>query len=311
MNRICVIGSLNMDLVLKMQNLPKLGETLMVDDYDKIPGGKGGNQACSAARLGGKVTIIGAIGNDEYGSTLKEGLKKDGIDTSFIKKVGSSSGLAIITVDRDGNNTIAVVEGANSELTTKDIQNASEVIEHSDVLIAQFETPIEATVEAFRLGKKAECITLLNPAPYKKIPDALLRYTDIIIPNETEAYELTGIEVSDKGTGLIASKKILEAGVKKVIITMGKTGALLVSKDSCELVEGYKVNAVDTTAAGDSFIGAIASMITQAHLEKDQELISLIKYANLVASITITRLGAQSSIPTLTEVTSIGRQQTS
>lgn len=310
MNKICVVGSLNIDMVLNMNSLPKLGETLMVETLEKVQGGKGGNQACGASRLGSQVTMIGAIGNDEYGGLLKEGLEKDGINTHYLKVVEGSSGMAIITVDIVGNNTIAVIPGANEQVMVEDIIKVTSVIEESDVIIAQFETPLEATMEAFKIGKESGAITILNPAPYQEVPNELLQYTDIIIPNETEAYDLTGVQVTDEASAVKASEDLLKKGVKYVIITMGKDGAILVSQEQSAFIKAFKVNAVDTTAAGDSFIGAISSKINHKILEAFDDMISIVEYGNRVSSITVTKPGAQSSLPTLSEVEAIlGRQQ--
>ncbi len=305
MNKICVVGSLNIDMVLNMSRLPKLGETLMVETLEKVQGGKGGNQACGASRLGSQVTMVGAIGNDEYGQLLKEGLEKDGINTRYLKKVDGPSGMAIITVDIVGNNTIAVIPGANEQVTVEDIINVTSAIEKSDVIISQFETPVEATLQAFKIGKESGAITILNPAPYQEVPRELLQYTDMIIPNETEAFDLTGVQVVDEASAVKASENLLNQGVKYVIITMGKDGAILVNQEKSAFIKAFKVDAVDTTAAGDSFIGAISSKINHRMLEAFDDMKAIVEYGNRVSSITVTKPGAQSSLPTLSEVEAI------
>lgn len=302
MKNVCVIGSLNMDMVLSMNKLPQLGETLIANQIETVNGGKGGNQACAASRLGCHVTMIGCIGDDAYGSILYKGLEQDGIRTKYIKRVKGPSGMAIITVDQDGNNTIAVVPGANNKVTTSHIEEVKDIIQESHIVISQFETPMEATELAFRYAKEAGCITLLNPAPFAEVTKELLENTDIIIPNETEVHELTGILVNDEASAKQATKSLFDQGIRYAIITLGADGAILVSKERCKWVPAFKVSAIDTTAAGDSFIGAIASKLTQDMLEDFDKVLEIISFGNRVSSITVTREGAQSSIPTLEEV---------
>lgn len=213
--------------------------------------------------------------------------------------------MAIITVDIVGNNTIAVIPGANEQVTVEDIINVTSAIEKSDVIISQFETPVEATLQAFKIGKESGAITILNPAPYQEVPRELLQYTDMIIPNETEAFDLTGVQVVDEASAVKASENLLNQGVKYVIITMGKDGAILVNQEKSAFIKAFKVDAVDTTAAGDSFIGAISSKINHRMLEAFDDMKAIVEYGNRVSSITVTKPGAQSSLPTLSEVEAI------
>lgn len=302
MNKVCVLGSINMDLVIKVNEMPKEGETILSKSFEKIAGGKGANQAVAAKRCGNIVSMIGKIGRDDNGQILKTLLDEEGIDTSLIFEDNNEpTGMAMITVNNRGNNSITVISGSNMTLNKSEIDRSKEVIQDSDILISQFETPEEITLEAFKIAKENNKITILNPAPAKKIDEELLKYTDIIIPNETEAELLTGIEVNDLETAKVASKELLEKGVKFVIITLGSKGAAVISKEDGQVVPAFKVNAVDTTAAGDSFIGGLSSKLDTENLGFEN-LLKAVKFGNKVSSITVQREGAQPSIARLVEV---------
>ncbi len=303
MENICILGSINMDLVLGVDRMVKPGETILSKGFQKIPGGKGANQAVAARRLGGNVCMIASVGKDENGYSIVEALKKDNIDVNNISYSDSNpTGMAIITVDSLGNNSIIVVPGANMEIDEKSIQNLEQVIKNSKILVAQFETPVEATIKAFRIAKENGVTTVLNPAPAKSIPEELLKFTDIIAPNETEAFELTNIQVKDEDSVREASNKFLEKGVKFVIITLGEKGAAIANKDKVSIVPAYKVKAIDTTAAGDSFIGALISKLVKVDLIDFNTIEGSIKFANKVSSIVVQKSGAQPSLPYLQEV---------
>lgn len=303
MNRVCILGSINMDLVLRVDRMVKSGETILSKDYKKISGGKGANQAVAAKRLGSTVCFIGKVGDDENGYELVKVLKEDQIDISNIKYSKSSpTGMAIITVDDSGSNSIIVVPGANMEVDNKSIEEAKEIIKSSKLLIAQFETPLESTIKAFKMAKENGVMTILNPAPAKSIPDELLKLTDIIIPNETETFELTGIKVEDIESIEKAAKILIEKGVKFVIITLGERGAALINNEKLSVVQAYKVKAIDTTAAGDSFIGALVSKLQDEDKIEFEIIEKGIKFANKVSSIVVQRQGAQPSLPYLEEV---------
>jgi len=292
-----------MDMVLNVKNLPKKGETLLVNNMEKIPGGKGANQAVAAKRLGCNVSMISQIGEDDNGSVLLECLNEDDINTEFVfKDKEYPTGLAIITVDENGDNMISVISGANMTINTTHIKKAEEIIKNCDVVISQFETPMETTVEAFKIAKENGIITILNPAPANTIPDELLKVTDVIVPNETEAFELTKVEVKDLESSKIAADKFIDKGVSYVIITLGDKGAALVTKEKADLIPAYKVAAVDTTAAGDSFIGAVASSLSKVKKVDYEVLKDAINFANKVSSIAVTKKGAQISLPYLEEV---------
>ncbi|MBU3181981.1 ribokinase [Clostridium psychrophilum] len=300
---ICVLGSINIDLTLRVDRMVKSGETILSKGYKKTFGGKGANQALAAKLLGADVTFIGRVGNDENGIQIVKSLEKNDIDISNIKFIeNSSTGMAVITVDDYGSNSIIVVPGANMDIDRKVIIEARESIINSKILVSQFETPLESTIEAFKIAKENGVITLLNPAPAKQIPDELLRLTDIIVPNETEAFEITNIEIGDNASMIEASKKFIKGGVKFVIITLGEKGATLISENNFSIVPAYKVKSIDTTAAGDSFIGALASRLLNEENLDFKSIESAMKFANKVSSIVVQKEGAQSSLPILEDV---------
>lgn len=300
---ICVLGSINIDLTLRVDRMVKPGETILSKGYKKTFGGKGANQALAAKLLGADVTFIGRVGNDENGIQIVKSLEKNKIDISNIKFIeNSSTGMAVITVDDYGSNSIIVVPGANMDIDRKAIIEERESIINSKILVSQFETPLESTIEAFKIAKENGVITLLNPAPAKQIPDGLLRLTDIIVPNETEAFEITNIEIGDNASMIEASKKFIKGGVKFVIITLGEKGAALISENEFSIVPAYKVKSIDTTAAGDSFIGALASRLLNEENLDFKSIESAMKFANKVSSIVVQKEGAQSSLPKLEDV---------
>ena len=305
MNNVCVLGSINMDMVLNIRDIPLVGETILSKNFTKIPGGKGANQAVAAQRLGAKVYMIGKLGRDENGKTLYGAMKKDGINLEHvIYDEENPTGMAIILVNEQGNNSIVVVSGANMKLTKDDVLGAAQVIKDSKFIVAQFETPMEVTLEAFKIAKGNDVITILNPAPASEMPKSILPLTDIIIPNETEIQKLTGIQVFDGESAKKAAEVLLNSGVRFVIITLGEKGAALVSKDKWEIIPAYKVKAIDTTAAGDGFIGALVSSL---EFEDGNEYASIkraIEYGNKVSSIVVQRKGAQTSLPFLKELES-------
>ncbi|MGH4117703.1 ribokinase [Clostridium sp.] len=305
MNKICVLGSLNMDIVLKVENMAKIGETIFAKSISNIPGGKGANQAVACIRMGSEVSMIGKVGLDSNGDFLVSQLASNGINTEYVFKDNKeSTGTAIINVDSQGNNSIVVVAGANMGISKDEIKQSYSIIKDCNVIIAQFETPSEITLAAFSFAKSQEIITILNPAPAKKLDENLLKCTDIIIPNETEAYELTGILANDLESAKKAAEVFLSRGVKYVIITLGSKGAALITKERAELIPAILVKAVDTTAAGDSFIGAVSSKLGTEELSYEH-IKKAIVFANKVSSIVVQRSGAQPSIPTKKEVIDI------
>lgn len=305
MNRVSVIGSINMDMIISVESMPKVGETIFSNNFKLAHGGKGANQAVAAKRLGNDVYMISKVGKDAYGTEILDSLKNENInvDKIFICE-DKPTGTAVITVNKEGNNSIIVIPGSNMAIDVNEVQEAKKVISESDILVAQFETSVDATIEAFKIAKENNVITILNPAPAKKIPDELLKYTDIIIPNETEAELLTGIEVKDLESAKKASEVFFEKEVKYVIITMGEKGAAVISKNKLVLIPAYKVKAIDTTAAGDSFIGALTTKMKKGTIDIDN-LIEAVKFGNMVSSIVVQKQGAQPSIPYLSEIDDI------
>jgi ribokinase len=300
---VCILGSINMDLVLRVNRMVKTGETILSKDFKKVSGGKGANQAVAAKRLGANVSFIGMVGMDDNGFEIVKAFKEDKIDVSHIKvSKNDPTGMAIITVDDEGRNSIVVVPGANMKIDNTSIEEAKDVIRGSKLLIAQFETTIEATIEAFKFAKENGVITILNPAPARDIPEELLKLTDIIAPNETEAFEITGIKVDDTDKIKEAADRFIEKGVKFVIITLGERGAALASKEKLTVVPAYKVKAIDTTAAGDSFIGALATKLQSEKEVNFENVEKAIKFANKVSAIVVQKQGAQPSLPYLDEV---------
>lgn len=297
--KILVIGSLNLDMVVNVDHTPLVGETILSEKMELIPGGKGANQACAAACLGADVAILGAVGKDTYAEIQKESLKKAGVDVShLVCRENDATGLAMITVNKDGDNSIVVVSGANATLSTKDIDDNRELIEACDIVIFQLEIPLETVCYAAKLAKSLGKTVILDPAPVpKEFPEELYKYVDIIKPNETELGMLTGI--SDAEEHLEEAVKLLRSrGAKEVLVTLGEKGVYLNEENGVSYrIPALKVEAVDTTAAGDSFTAALAIMLADG-----KTLTEAARFANYVSAIVVTRKGAQSSIPMLEEV---------
>jgi len=298
MSKIIVIGSSNTDMVVKTNKFPVPGETILGGEFFMFSGGKGANQAVAAARMGSEVTLICKTGNDIFGQRAIEEFKKEGIITTYIgTDLQKASGTALILVDEKGENEIVVAPGANETLTEPDIEAANDAIENAELILLQLEIPVASVLYAakkgFELGKKV----ILNPAPAQQLPAALFTCLYLITPNETEAEILTGIKVTDRKTAAAAAEKLLNMGVQNAIITMGAEGAFFKNKDLEMLIPAPKVHAVDTTAAGDVFNGVLAAGITSG---KDWQ--AAIATACKAASISVTRMGAQASMPYLHEV---------
>ena len=299
MGKILVIGSLNVDMVMKVDHMPVAGETILCDGMKLVAGGKGANQACAAGRLGTDVIMLGAIGNDAYGEMQRQSLLQSGVDVSgLLTKENVSTGTAFITVNKEGNNSIVVVQGANAQFTPEDIEAHRNLIEECEIVILQLEIPMDTVLYAVKLARKLGKIVLLDPAPAPEhFPKELYQYIDIIKPNESELSRLTGI--ADAQNHLEEAVQILkDHGVKNVLVTLGGEGAYLDAENKTAVhIPAKKVKVVDTTAAGDSFTAALAAMILDGKaLEEAAE------FANQVSAIVVTREGAQDSIPTLQEV---------
>ncbi len=300
MNKVTVIGSINLDTNLRVAQMAKPGETIHAKEHYSAAGGKGANQAVAAARSGCAVSFVGAVGDDAPGKEMLALLKKENINLDGVKEVADeSTGQAFITVDDSGQNSITIYSGANYAFDQDDIEQNSDLIAASDFVVAQFETPIEATIQGFKIAHQNNAKTILNPAPaITEIPAELLQVTDIIIPNETEAATITGVEVVDEKSAKKAADKLHELGVSAVIITIGDKGAFYDFQDEQGLIPAFKVKAVDTTAAGDTFIGAMTSILKPDF----SNLSDAITFANKASSLTVQGYGAQPSIPTKEEV---------
>ena len=296
--RILVVGSSNTDMIIKLDRIPRPGETILGGAFVIAAGGKGANQAAGAARAGGQVTFIARVGQDMFGEQAVAGLVTDGINADHVTRDKTSpSGVALIFVAKDGENSIAVAGGANANLSNADVRKAKAAFAGASVLVMQLETPLESVQAAADLAAKAGVRVILNPAPAQPLPDKLLKCVSILTPNETEAELLTGIAVSDAATAAAAAAKLCVRGVQTVIITLGARGAYVATESGGQLVPGFKVKAVDTTAAGDIFNGALAVAIAEG---KPLEL--AVRFANAAAAISVTRLGAQPSAPTRREI---------
>lgn len=291
-NKIIVIGSANTDMVVKAKKLPLPGETLLGGTFFMNAGGKGANQAVAAARLGGNVTLVTKVGNDIFGKQTVDSLKKEGINTDFVfVDDAAPSGTALIMVNEEGENCIVVAPGANANLLPADISIIKNINE-AEIILMQLEIPMETIAAVAKIAKANHQKVIINPAPAQKLNDELLKGLFLITPNETEATLLTGIKVEDETTASPAAEVFLKKGVQNVIITLGKQGAYFQNADLKIKIPAPIVKALDTTAAGDTFSGAISVALTEG---KDWE--NAIKFAIEAASISVTRMGAQSSVP--------------
>lgn len=300
MKKLVVIGSSNMDLVVSTEHFPQPGQTVMGNKFMTNFGGKGANQAVAASLLGGDVTFICKVGNDDYGRSMIKKFRKDGIDTRHVSTTDqAATGIAIITVDAKGENTIVVASGANSLLSSEDIRNAESAISAADVLLMQLETPVESLRTAARMAHEMGKYVILNPAPAPKepLPSDLLKHIDLIIPNETEATSITSVEISDLQSAERALETLKKMGVKDAMITLGEKGVLAYEDGKVKLFPACKVQAIDTTAAGDTFCGALSVAICQGQGKKEA-----ITFANKAAAYTVQHEGAQCAMPHLNDL---------
>lgn len=296
--KILVIGSSNMDLVIQADHFPRPGETIIGGNFSMIPGGKGANQAVAAARLGGKVALVAQVGDDLFGQANLDNYQREGIDIANVERHPDvPTGVALISVDKSGENTIIVASGANAEMGINNLERASMLFEWADVVLLQLEIPLEVVTEAARMAKAQGKKVILNPAPARALPAELLENVDIITPNETEAEFLTGISVSDISSAALAAARFNASGIQKVIITLGENGAFLAEGNIEEIIPTQRVKAMDTTAAGDTFNGALA-----VALGRGESMNAAVTFALKAATLSVQRLGAQSSIPYLSEL---------
>ncbi len=293
MNKLVVLGSVNADHVLQVPSFPRPGETLHGRGYCVIPGGKGANQAVAAARLGADVAFIACVGDDSFGINIRKAFSEDGInvDAVMIEK-NKPTGIAMIQVAASGENSICISAEANACLTVSRLQPHHHLISSADMLLMQLETPIEAIISAAETAKQSGTKVVLNPAPAQPLPDNLLQLIDIITPNETEAEQLTGIKVSDMPSAQQAADVLHSKGIKLVMITLGSEGVWISENGQGLQIKGFRVQAVDTTAAGDTFNGALLTSLLEG-----VDLTDAVRFAHAAAAITVTGAGAQTSIP--------------
>ncbi|WNZ80359.1 ribokinase [Pseudomonas sp. P105] len=296
--KVVVVGSLNMDLVTRAPRLPRGGETLIGESFCTIPGGKGANQAVAAARLGAKVSMVGCVGSDAYGQQLRGALLAEGIDCQSVSVVAGSSGVALIVVDDNSQNAIVIVAGANGVLTPDVLDRFDEVLRGADVIICQLEVPDATVGHALKRGRELGKTVILNPAPASRpLPADWYACIDYLIPNESEAAVLSGLAVDSLETAEAAATQLLAAGAGKVIVTLGAQGLMFANGASFQHFPAPLVKAVDTTAAGDTFVGGFAAALADGKGE-----VEAIRFGQVAAALSVTRAGAQPSIPTLLEV---------
>jgi ribokinase len=297
-NKIVVVGSSNTDMIVKLPHLPKPGETVSGGAFSTAAGGKGANQAVAAARAGADVGFVARVGEDSFGEQAIAGFVGDGIDVRHVtRNPAAPSGVALIFVDDAGENCIAVAPGANAELTPQDIEAAEELITEADVVVMQLETPIEAVERAAALANEHGVRVILNPAPARPLSDEILSKVSILTPNESEAELLTGVQVNDDAGAEQAARALVARGVDTVILTLGSRGAFVFESGEGELVPSFEVQAVDTTAAGDVFNGTLG-----VGLAEGKPLAQAVRFANAAAALSVTKLGAQPSAPTRSEI---------
>jgi ribokinase len=295
---ICVVGSLNMDLVVSAPRLPGPGETLAGGPFATYPGGKGANQAVAARRLGGEVAMVGRVGADAFGAELRDGLAAEGVDVAAVAALDNlASGIALITVAQGGQNTIVIAPGANGALSPEAVEGARDVIAGCRVLVLQLETPLPAVQRAAELAREAGALVLLNPAPAQPLPSELLALVDYLVPNQGEAALLSGVDAPDRPGALKAAEQLWALGARGVVVTLGDAGALLFHGAGSEFVEPHDVEAVDATAAGDAFVGAFAVALAEGRPPAEA-----LRWGNAAGAIAVTRPGAQPSLPTRAEV---------
>jgi len=302
MKKICVIGSLNMDLVVNVDEMPKKGQTLIGENFKEVPGGKGANQAVAIAKLGGDVSMIGKVGNDGFGQTLINALKADNVKTDYIQIENCSSGVAMITVDKNAENSIVVAPGANFRVLREDIDKCIDSIKQSDIVVVQLETPLDTIKYALQESKQLDKYTILNPAPAVKLEEDIIKNVDLLTPNETELEILSGVKIENEEDIIKAAQVMIQKGVKQLIVTLGSKGSLYIDKDNVKFKESYKVVAIDTTAAGDSYTGALSVALSQ-----DKDIQEAMDFASKVGALCVMKEGAQTSLPTIQDVLNFRR----
>jgi ribokinase len=299
MSDVVVVGSLNMDLVARAQRLPVPGETLLGESFSTVPGGKGANQAVAAARLGARTAMIGCVGDDAFGQKLRAGLEADQVDSRAVRTVpGQSSGVAVIVVDEKGRNGIVVVPGANGQLALEDVDRHAPLIAGARIVALQLEIPLTTVEHAARTARALGKIVVLNPAPAQPLSPALIACADFLVPNEVEAAILAGVPVDSVQSATEAARRLRAQGAANVLITLGERGVVVVTATGVQHCAARRVQALDTTAAGDTFIGGFC-----AALAAGRGITEAIAFAQAAAALSVTRTGAQTSIPFEREVT--------
>lgn len=302
MGRVVVVGSSNTDLTVQVPRIPRPGETVLGGRFYMVGGGKGANQAVAAVRVGAAVALIGRTGEDEFGRAAHERLETEGIDTTYLSSSEeTASGVALIVVDGEGENAISVAPGANGELAPEDVEEAEPAIAVADVLVAQLEIPLETVERAFELAGRHAVTTILDPAPAQELPKDLLRRVSVITPNEMEAEALTGFSTGTSEGVPHAAERLLELGVETALVTLGPAGSYVAADDERFHVPGLEVEAVDSTAAGDVFVGALATALADGW-----GLRRSVDFANVAAALSVRTPGAQPSAPEREAVLSAG-----
>lgn len=296
MSKILVLGSSNTDMTVKTSSLPAPGETVLGGDFTMSPGGKGANQAVAAKRAGGDVTFVCKVGNDVFGENAVRHYVSEGIDVSGVLHSDKPSGVALITVDADAENCIVVASGANVDITLDDIEASRPLLESCDILLMQLEIPVEAVLKAAKIAFEAGATVVLNPAPYSELPEEIFKYTSLFIPNETELSSFSGVPVTDQESACKAAEVLFAKGVGKMIVTMGSKGSLILDGEP-QFVQARKVKAVDTTGAGDTYCGSLCVALSEGKSLKDAAA-----FATASSAISVTKMGAQTAIPSREEI---------
>lgn len=295
---IVVIGSLNMDLVVRAPRAPAGGETIQGSSFRFVPGGKGANQAVAASRLGARVAMVGRVGEDTFGDSLLKGLRRDAVAVDHVRTdSGASTGIALITVDDAGQNRIVVVPGANGRVDRTDVDAAEPLLALARFVLLQLEIPLDTVAHAINVAQRNGVPVILNPAPARPLPAEVLSRVSILVPNETEAGILAGVKVIDLPSAMAAGRDLLARGPQVVIVTLGEKGALLVTQGGCDHIPAPRVPVVDTTAAGDAFVGGLA-----VGLVRGLPLQEAVRSGVTAGSMAVTRAGAQTSLPTSAEL---------
>lgn len=296
--RIVVVGSANTDLMIRVANIPRPGETVLGGKFATAPGGKGANQAVAAARAGGDVTFVARLGSDDQGNRLCAGFVRDRINVRHVvRDAKQPTGVALICVSDRGENSIAVASGANGVLSARDVRRAEPAFRGAQVLLVQLESPLPVITAAIQLARKHGLRVIVNPAPARPLPTSLLKVVSVLTPNETETELLTGVKVTTATAMKRAANRLHQRGVATVLITLGARGVFVSAKGRQEILPAFRVRAVDTTAAGDVFSGALA-----VALAEEREMTEAVRFASAAAALSVTRLGAQPSIPWRSEI---------